>query len=82
MNSRFRSAIGRRCFGRNRGGLFDESVRHDGQKTDRPAKRVVFNSSQQFPDFLPVRPGGGFLFAANSRLAGVAFEIKFSEALL
>src|ERR1039458_5139677 len=30
MNSWFLSAIGWRCFGQNRGGLFDEPVRHGG----------------------------------------------------
>jgi hypothetical protein len=30
MNSWFLCAIGRLCFGQNRGGLFDESVRHGG----------------------------------------------------
>ena len=43
---------------------------------------IRFNSSQQFLDFLPVQRGGEFLFAAKGRLAGVAFEIKFSETFL
>jgi hypothetical protein len=50
-------------FGRGCGQECPRAAKHI--RTARPARPVLFNSGQQFLDFLPVQRGGEFLFAAK-----------------